>query len=207
MRKRIAVLASGGGSNLQAILDYFDSLGDARSGDVVVVISDKPTAGALDRTRARGIPAVVSAPDKVGDVLEEYDVDIVALAGYLRFVPTEVTRRYRGRMINVHPALLPKFGGKGMYGERVHAAVIAAGETESGPTVHFVDDVYDHGAIIAQSTVPVYVDDIPHSLAQRVLAEEHKLFPRVLNDLAAGNISLTSGNVVTRHASRVTDHA
>jgi len=191
---RLAVLASGGGSNLQAIFDYFDALGDRRAGDVVLVASDKPAAGALDRARARGIATALvrtkTHPDgtPLADLLRDAHVDAVVLAGYLRLVPAHVVRAYAGRMINVHPALLPAFGGPGMYGHRVHEAVIAAGAVESGATAHFVDEVFDHGAIIAQWAVPVLPGDTPGDLAARVLRMEHLLYPRVVQALAAGRI-------------------
>ncbi|HZI42062.1 MAG TPA: formyltransferase family protein, partial [Gemmatimonadaceae bacterium] len=132
-RTRVAVLASGGGTNLQAILEHFDRLGARRGGDVVLVASDRADARALARARARGIDAetIAVARGKSGldlaDVLERENIELVALAGYLRYVPTEVVNRYAGRIVNVHPALLPAFGGPGMYGGRVHDAVLAAG--------------------------------------------------------------------------------
>ena len=192
MTARLAVLASGGGSNLQAILDHFDALGDRRAGDVVLVASDQPGAGALDRARAHGIAtALVRTKAHPGgtplaDLLRDAHVDALVLAGYLRLVPADVVRAYTGRMINVHPALLPAFGGPGMYGHRVHEAVLAAGAAESGATVHFVDEVFDHGAIIARWSVPVQPDDTADRLAARVLRVEHVLYPRVVQALAAG---------------------
>jgi phosphoribosylglycinamide formyltransferase 1 len=117
-------------------------------------------------------------------------VDLIALAGYMRHVPPEVTRAYHGRVVNVHPALLPSFGGPGMYGARVHRAVLSADASESGPTVHFVDDVYDHGAVIAQWPVPVLRDDDEHALARRVLRAEHLLYPRVVDAVAGGRVRL-----------------
>ena len=195
-RARIAVLASGGGSNLQALLDYFAALGEQRAGDVVLVASDRADAGALQRASLAGIPTATlpshREPDaqSVDDLLTEHDVDLVVLAGYMQYVPHEVTARFVGRMLNVHPALLPAFGGPGMYGPRVHRAVLAAGATTSGPTVHFVDDVYDHGAVIAQWPVPVRLDDDEHTLAARVLRAEHILYPRVVQAVAAGAVRL-----------------
>lgn len=185
---RVAVLASGGGSNLQAIMDYFRSAGEGRSADVVVVAANRASAGALDRARTAGVPAMVIADPADGAVmtrlLESYRTECVALAGYLKLVPPEVTARWRGRIVNIHPALLPKFGGAGMYGRRVHEAVLAAGETESGATVHQVDDVYDRGAILAQERVPVMPGDTADTLAARVLTAEHHLYPRALDALA-----------------------
>jgi formyltetrahydrofolate-dependent phosphoribosylglycinamide formyltransferase len=191
MAARIAVLASGGGTNLQAILDYLASLGTAASGAVVLVLSDKSTAGALERARARGIDAVVVDPttDMLA-LLEAHRIELIALAGYLKLVPSDVTQRYRGRIVNVHPALLPSFGGPGMYGGRVHRAVLASGARVSGVTVHFVDEVYDQGAIIAQWPVPVFGHDTGESLAARVLEAEHMLYPRVVEALAGGRVSL-----------------
>ncbi|GLC26400.1 phosphoribosylglycinamide formyltransferase [Roseisolibacter agri] len=194
MRARIAALASGGGSNLQALLDHLDALGDARAADVVLVAADKPQAGALARASARGIATAVlhdpSDADALDALLRAHDVSLVVLAGYLKLVPAAVTARFHGRMLNVHPALLPAFGGPGMYGARVHRAVLAAGARVSGPTVHFVDEHYDRGAIVAQWPVPVSARDTPETLAARVLRAEHALLPRVVQAVAAGAVSL-----------------
>lgn len=200
MRKRIAVFASGGGSNLHSLLQHFSALGEQRPGDVVLVASDRASAGALERGRGAG--AAVVAMDKalrtsgLLTLLREHTIDLVVLAGYLRFVPAEVTRAYRGHMVNIHPALLPAFGGEGMYGHHVHEAVIARGVRVSGATVHFVDEVYDHGRIIAQWPVPVFAHDTAASLAERVLAVEHALYPRVVQHLASGKISLGDDGLV-----------
>ena len=258
-RTRIGLLASGGGSNLQAILDHLASLGAARHGDVVLVASNRPDAGALARAERAGISRVVlrspHAPDgaelagaladhgvqlvalagymrlvppevtaafrgrmlnvhpallpefggpgmygprvhravlEAGAALAAHGVELVALAGYMRLVPPDVTAAFRGRMLNVHPALLPEFGGPGMYGPRVHRAVLHAGASLSGPSVHFVDEVYDHGALIAQWPVPVLSHDDEHSLAARVLRAEHLLYPRVVDAVAAGEVRLGS---------------
>jgi formyltetrahydrofolate-dependent phosphoribosylglycinamide formyltransferase len=196
MRTRIGVLASGGGSNLQAILDHLCTLGESRQGDVVLVASNRPDAGALSRALRADIARVVlrspHAPDgaDLASALEAHRIELVALAGYMRHVPPEVTAAYRGRMLNVHPALLPEFGGPGMYGARVHRAVVRSGAMLSGPTVHFVDEVYDHGAVIAQWPVPVFPDDDEHALAARVLRAEHLLYPRVVNSVAGGEVRL-----------------
>jgi folate-dependent phosphoribosylglycinamide formyltransferase PurN len=122
--------------------------------------------------------------------LREHAIDLIVLAGYVRLVPTEVVRSYHGRIVNVHPALLPAFGGQGMYGMHVHRAVLASGARVSGATVHFVDEHYDQGPIIAQWPVPVFGDDTEHSLAARVLHVEHLLFPRAVEALAAGRVQL-----------------
>jgi formyltetrahydrofolate-dependent phosphoribosylglycinamide formyltransferase len=203
-RTRIGVLASGGGSNLQAFLDHFATLGDARAGDVVLVASNSSSAGALERAERASIQRAVLRSPRMPDgvelepLLHEHRIELVVLAGYMRLVPTEVTHAYRGRMLNVHPALLPAFGGPGMYGARVHRAVLAAGARESGPTVHFVDEVYDHGPIIAQWPVPVLPDDDEHTLAARVLQAEHLLYPRVVDAVASGRVRLLDDGTVDR---------
>jgi len=190
----VAVLASGGGSNLQAIFEYLDALGAHRDGDVVLVASDRAGAGALERARVRDVETAHLARPADGGalaaLLEERAIDVVVLAGYLRLVPDAVVRRYRGRMVNVHPALLPAFGGAGMYGHRVHEAVLAAGARVSGATVHFVTEEYDRGAIIAQWPVPVFEEDATETLAARVLRVEHLLLPRVVELLAAELLAL-----------------
>ena len=198
MSARIAVLASGGGSNLQAILDYFDTLGNAQSGQVVVVASNRPGAGALARATARDIPAVVLRSTKqldgptLADVVDDHDVDLIVLAGYLKLLPPDIVERFDGRILNVHPALLPAFGGHGMYGNHVHRAVLESGVKITGVTVHFVNPVYDTGRIIAQWPVPVFASDDVASLAARVLRVEHLIYPRVVDAVAAGRTTLAS---------------
>lgn len=182
---RIAVAVSGGGSNLQALLDTLPPHGPAT---VALVLSNTPKAGGLERARAREVPtAVLTDPGAAAewlDLLRRQHIDLMVLAGYLKLVPREVITEYRGRILNIHPALLPKFGGAGMYGKRVHEAVLAAGERQSGCTVHLVDEEYDRGEILAQATVPVLPGDTPELLAARVLAEEHRLLPKVVLQLA-----------------------
>jgi phosphoribosylglycinamide formyltransferase-1 len=201
--KRIAVLASGSGSNLGALLDYFEATpGAAR---VSFVASDKKDAGALQRAGERRVPSAVIADPSDGDaltqLLESHGTDILVLAGYLKLVPLRATVRFGGAVVNVHPALLPFHGGPGMYGKRVHRAVLAAGEKESGATVHFVDAQYDHGAPIAWARVPVEPGDTPETLAARVLRGEHYALPRVVHAMAIGAIRLAgSGAVVVTHA-------
>ncbi|HUQ81923.1 MAG TPA: phosphoribosylglycinamide formyltransferase [Gemmatimonadaceae bacterium] len=194
MTALVAVLASGGGSNLQAILDYFDALGDQRAAAVALVASDRVSAGALDRARRHDVPALALDATQRGEglaaILESRGIDLIALAGYLRFVPTAVTRQWRGRIVNVHPSLLPAFGGEGMYGIRVHQSVIASGVRVSGATVHFVNEEYDRGPIISQWPVPVLPGDSPETLAHRVLGVEHRLFPAALDALARRRITL-----------------
>ncbi|MGI8547837.1 MAG: HAD-IIIA family hydrolase [Gemmatimonadaceae bacterium] len=187
-RARIAVLASGSGTNLQAILDHFAALGEARSGDVVLVASNRSDAGALERGRRASIPV---QQFHYGDgnallrLLYTHDVDIIALAGYLKLVPGNVIEQFPGRTVNVHPGPLPRFGGPGMYGARVHDAVIRSGASRTAVTVHFVDEQFDHGAVLAQWPVPVEGGDTAASLAARVLNVEHIVYPRILDALAA----------------------
>jgi phosphoribosylglycinamide formyltransferase 1 len=192
VRLRLAVFASGGGTNLQALLDSFQNRSDSPI-RVVLVVSDQAQSGALERARRANIEnVVIPVAGRPADfvtretlaALESADVDLIALAGYLRLIPPVIVKRYRQRMVNIHPALLPAFGGKGMYGARVHQAVIAAGCTISGATVHLVDEHYDQGRIIAQWPVPVLPNDDPDSLADRVLRVEHMLFPAAVEALA-----------------------
>lgn len=179
---RVAVLASGGGTNLQALLDHLAPDGPAR---IVRVASNRPAAGALARARAAGIStAVVRDPADPGDVAAALgDADLVVLAGYLKLLPRDVVARRPSGVINLHPALLPAFGGRGMYGRRVHEAVLASGVAVTGATVHYVDEQYDHGPIIAQWPVPVRPGDTPETLATRVLVVEHRLLSIVVTTL------------------------
>ncbi len=197
MRSRIAVLASGGGSNLQAIHDYFSSKGEARSADVAIVISDRSGAYALERARSNGIETLVVPHAEHGELdesLASRKIDLVVLAGYLRLLPASVIERFRHRIVNIHPGPLPRFGGAGMYGERVHAAVIESGVRETAVTVHLVDEQYDNGAILAQWAVPVLDSDTPESLSKRVLAVEHVMYPRVIELVVALVASTTNSN-------------
>jgi len=191
---RLAVFISGGGSNLQALIDA--SKRGELAARIVWVVSSSSSAYGLERAAMEGIETFVFEPkayptrelaeQDLLTRLSERHIDFIALAGYLKMVPNTVVRAYRGRMVNIHPALLPRYGGKGMYGHFVHEAVIASGDMESGPTVHLVDEVYDNGRILEQARVPVYPCDTVDTLAARVLAEEHKLYPRVLDNLIRG---------------------
>ena len=198
MRSRIAVLASGGGSNLQAIIEHFERLGERRGGEIVFVASDRTTAGALERAARHNIPfgalATPARPDRLSldEVIDRHRVDLIVLAGYLRLVPAPIVARFQGRIINVHPALLPSFGGTGMYGQRVHRAVIESGVRVTGVTAHFVDDEYDRGRIIAQWPVPVFGTDDVETLAARVLRVEHLVYPRVVDAVASGRTTLAN---------------
>jgi formyltetrahydrofolate-dependent phosphoribosylglycinamide formyltransferase len=186
MTMRVAVAVSGRGSNLEALLH---ALGPDAPAQVVLVVSDRSSAGALDRARAHAISTEVLAdPAEPNDWLARLDrhrVDFLVLAGYLKLVPAQVVTRYRHRIVNIHPALLPAFGGRGMYGHRVHEAVLASGVRESGATVHLVDEAYDRGPILAQARVPVLPGDTPERLAERVLRVEHRLLPAVVLAAAA----------------------
>jgi len=195
----IAVFASGGGTNLQSLIDTFGPDGQPDpSARIALVVSDRPEIGALERADKAGIAtAVVRPKDYDGQsgfaeallaVLREHEIDIIALAGYLKLVPERVVQAFRGRIINIHPGPLPTFGGSGMWGHHVHEAVIESGVAVSGPTIHFVDERYDTGPIIAQWPVPVLPDDTPDILAARVLKYEHRLYPAVLGALARGEV-------------------
>lgn len=190
---RIGVLASGGGSNLQALLDHFAHV-DKDAGEIVWVGSNSASAVALARATAMDIATgvIADATDGVAILtqLAAANVELLVLAGYLKLVPTNVVHAFAGRLLNVHPSILPAFGGVGMYGERVHAAVLASGATQSGVTVHFVDDAFDRGAIIAQWPVPVLPNDTPSTLAARVLRAEHALYPLCVAAVACGAVTL-----------------
>jgi formyltetrahydrofolate-dependent phosphoribosylglycinamide formyltransferase len=210
-----AVFASGSGSNFLALHDAESRGAPWR---IRLLISDREEAGALERARRLGIetrvvPVSGRNPEEVGretvELLEQSGIQVIFLAGYLRLVPRAVTEAYRRRILNVHPALLPAFGGKGMYGRRVHEAVIAAGARFSGPTVHFVDEHYDEGTILAQWRVPVLADYTPESLAARVLEVEHRLYPlaaaRLCRALASGVEPSPLAPAVTENAAAVPD--
>lgn len=190
--RRIAVLASGGGSNLQAILDRLQETPDVA--EVVWVGANRADAGALARASAAGIATHVVTDHEDGTSLlaglDASGAGMLVLAGYLKRVPANVVQAYHGRLLNVHPALLPAFGGEGMYGKRVHSAVIAAGARVTGVTVHWVNDEYDRGAIIAQWPVAVHDDDTAESLAERVLRAEHRLLPLCVAAVASGELTL-----------------
>ncbi|MFL5489336.1 MAG: phosphoribosylglycinamide formyltransferase [Gemmatimonadaceae bacterium] len=188
MPSRLAVLASGRGSNLQAIIDHFDNLSRERVATIALVASNRADSPALIRaaTASIDIAAFNSADDgsQLLELLRKFRIDLVVLAGYLKRVPANVIAEYAGRIINIHPALLPDFGGEGMYGTRVHEAVIASGAKESGVTVHMVDSEYDRGPIIAQWRIPVDKSDTAETLAARILSVEHVVYPRVVEMVA-----------------------
>jgi phosphoribosylglycinamide formyltransferase-1 len=196
----IGFLASHGGSNMQAIIDACKS--GKLQASPAVVISNNSNSGAIARAKTEGVPYYYLSgkthpgPGELDDAILDafllHSVDIVVLAGYMKKLGPKILTHFRGRILNVHPALLPKFGGEGMFGIHVHEAVIAAGEKESGVTIHFVDEQYDTGAILAQTRVPVKPDDTPETLAARVLEQEHILYAETLQRIVTGEIPLPS---------------
>lgn len=196
---RLGFLASGGGTNMQAILDAC-RCGRLRA-KARVVIGNNSASGALERARRAGIPryhlsgSTHAEPDALDDAicaaLQRHEVEVVCLAGYMKLLGPRTLAAFRGRILNIHPGLLPRHGGKGFYGQRVHEAVLAAGDAESGATVHVVDEAYDHGPVLAQARVPVRPGDTPQSLAARVLEQEHRLFAETLQKIADGQIDLS----------------
>ena len=193
----IGIFASGGGSNFHAILKKIQN-GELKDASVSLVISNNSKSGALETARNNSISALhISGKTRpepadyesaIMDALDKYKVELIALAGYMKLLPAGVIKKYPGRILNIHPALLPKFGGKGMYGMHVHEAVLASGDSESGATIHYVNEKYDEGPIIRQSKVPVMPDDTPEDLAARVLSAEHDLYWRVIDDIVHGKI-------------------
>jgi phosphoribosylglycinamide formyltransferase-1 len=183
--KRIAILASGSGSNAQRLVEHFRG---HPSTEVVLVGCDQPGAGVLQRAWDLSVPSFLfsGAQLRDGTVLRELQgqrIDLVVLAGFLRLIPADMVRAFPDRIVNIHPALLPKYGGKGMYGQHVHEAVIAAKERESGITIHLVNERYDEGEHLFQASCPVHPDDTPESLAARIHALEHAHYPQVVASL------------------------
>ncbi len=182
----LAIFASGRGSNAEAILRRFAEEPDQKVG---LILSNSSKAGVLDLAREHKIPTYVStrsefyAPQSVCQTLAEHKIDWIALAGFLWLLPPVLLQAYPGRIVNIHPSLLPKFGGKGMYGARVHEAVHAAAERESGITIHFVDEHYDRGQVILQKRVPLTAEDNPESIAAKVLELEHRYYAETLLNL------------------------
>ena len=200
---RLALMASGGGSNVQAILDAVEA--GTLGAEPVLCLSTRPDAGALERATRHDVatrvidPAAFTHDDAFAEALleafGEHEVTHVALAGFLRKIPSEVVRYFENRMLNIHPSLLPAFGGKGMYGQRVHEAVLAYGVRWTGVTVHFVDEAYDTGPILLQQPVRIEPADTPQTLAARVLKVEHRLYPQALSLVAEGRVTLDGRRV------------
>lgn len=196
MQLRIGFFASHGGSNMQAIIDSI------KTGEIdavaALVISNNSDSGAIQRAQKEGIPyrhiSAKTHPDDTErvramlDAIDEHRVNLIVLAGYMKKLPHEIIEYLGGRVLNIHPALLPKFGGEGMYGMNVHKAVIESGDTVSGATVHLVDSEYDRGRILLQSSVPVLADDTAETLAERVLETEHQLYKSVIKKISKGEI-------------------
>lgn len=185
-RIRLAIFASGAGSNAQKIIDHFRGSGEV---DVTLIICNKPGAGVLTIAERENIPSIIIEKERFfqGDtylpVLQQYGIDFLILAGFLWKVPQPLIEAFPNKIVNIHPALLPKYGGKGMYGHHVHEAVLAAGEKQSGITIHYVDGHYDNGDIIFQATCPVLPGDTTDTLAQRIHQLEHLHYPRVIGEV------------------------
>ena len=202
---KLAVLVSGGGTNLQAILDAMDSR-KIQNAKVSVVISNNRNAYALERANEHGIEAICISPKDFADraafnqafleKLDSYQVDLVVLAGFLVVLPQEMIQRYRNRIINIHPSLIPSFCGKGYYGLKVHEGALARGVKLTGATVHFVDEGTDTGPIILQKAVAVEPEDTPETLQRRVMEQaEWVILPQAINLIAAGRVAVCDGRV------------
>ncbi len=191
---KIAIFGSGSGTNAENIMQYFES---NPSIEVALVLSNKADAYILERARLHHIQDVVYSKSdfqNVGNLLsllDRYEIDFVVLAGFLLQIPVELIHKYPNKIINIHPALLPKFGGKGMYGDKVHEAVIAEGEKVSGITIHYIDEHYDSGSVIFQATCDVLPTDTPHDLAARIHALEYNYFPKVIEETICKEFGLT----------------
>jgi phosphoribosylglycinamide formyltransferase 1 len=198
----IGVFASGRGSNFRAILDSIKS-GKIKNARIALVISNNSGAGALQTARENSIPALhisrmqFSSDDDytnaVLNKLQEHKVNFIALAGYMKKIDPRIVRKFKNHIVNIHPALLPKYGGEGMYGIHVHEAVVASHDTESGATIHMVDEEYDHGSIVLQKKVRVDPADTAETLAEKVLVIEHQLYPEVIRLFAEGKIIFKNG--------------
>lgn len=201
---KIAVFASGGGSNLQTLLDASEH--GLIKGKVSLVFSNVPECGAMERAENHRVEAISIASKGYPGTREEYDqevlqlcqakkIDLICLAGYMRIITPVLIRPYLYKMMNIHPALLPKFGGPGMYGHHVHEAVVKAKEKESGATVHFVTEGVDAGPIILQGNVKVLPGDTPQALAARVLKVEHQIYPEAVRLYCEGKVKVSDGRV------------
>lgn len=188
--KKIAIFASGSGTNAEAIMRLFEDSPAARSvAEVALILSNKADAYVLQRAAAHNVPTVCftgaqlrSQPDVVLHKLQQYNIDFIVLAGFMLLVPHEIVTAYGGRIVNIHPALLPLYGGRGMYGSHVHQAVIADGAKVSGITIHFVNESYDKGDVILQAQCDVARDDTADTLAQKIHALEHEYYPKTILD-------------------------
>jgi phosphoribosylglycinamide formyltransferase-1 len=185
MKKQLAIFASGTGSNARKIMEYFQDHPEIAVG---LVVSNRKKAGVLEIAESFGIPTHIIQREsfyeqrEILDTLSKYGIDYIALAGFLWLIPAYLIEEFPDKMVNIHPALLPKFGGKGMYGHHVHEAVKAAGETESGITIHLVNAKYDEGRTLFQASCPINPEDDPDTIAANVLALEHANYPRVIEE-------------------------
>lgn len=186
--KKLVIFASGSGTNMQAIINEIEA-GEIQA-EIAGLIVNKPEIKSIERAKKYNIPVsiitdkdTISFTSKLRKQLSEWSPDLIVLAGFLKKIPDSIIKEYKNKIINIHPALLPKFGGKGFYGLNVHKTVLESGDKESGCTVHFVNEEYDKGPIISQAKVPVHSTDTPEILAKRVLEEEHKLLPQVIKKL------------------------
>ena len=186
----LAIFASGNGTNAERIIDYFR---DNENVDVKLVLTNNPKAGVLERASKKGVETWIfdrntfrNSTDVV-DLLAARNIDLIVLAGFLWLVPENLLKAYTNKIINIHPALLPKYGGKGMYGSHVHRAVVAAGEKESGITIHYVNEKYDDGQIIFQKSFELSADETPESLAGKIHSLEYEYFPKVIEQLISEN--------------------
>lgn len=184
MKKRFAIFASGNGSNAENIIRYFRT--HDLNGEVTLVVCNKPDARVIERSRRLDVPTQVLSRNDINnsevilELLERYRVDVIVLAGFLLMIPRFLIQQYHNRIVNIHPSLLPKFGGKGMYGMYVHEAVVAAREHQTGITIHLVNEKYDDGRILFQATVPVNDTDTPAQVAAKVQQLESEHLPRIL---------------------------
>lgn len=187
--KNIAIFASGSGSNAENIIKYFE---EKKSAKVIIILTNNPHAYVLDRAARLGVPSIIFDRKDFHDgsmvlnILLAHKVDFIALAGFLWLVPDNILVNYKRRIINIHPALLPDFGGKGMYGDKVHRAVIEAGRKESGITIHYVNEEYDKGEIIFQAKCAVSPGETPESLAAKIHELEYRYYPEVIEKLILG---------------------
>jgi phosphoribosylglycinamide formyltransferase-1 len=203
----IAVFASGHGTNFQAIIDGIES-GYIKNAKIALCLVDRKEAGALDRAEKHGIPTAVverdvfasqkDFEDAIANETNKVSVDLILLAGFMKILSPTFISQYQRRIMNIHPALLPSFGGKGLYGLKVHQAVLDYGTKITGCTVHFVDEECDHGPIIIQAPVPVQDDDTPETLAKRVLEQEHKIYPEAVRLYCEGKLEITGRRVLRR---------
>ena len=207
---KITVFASGTGSNFKSIVDAIDD--GTLKAEVAGVISNNPDAGAIEFAKNRCFnwaivnkkryPDTEEHDNKLMSLLQEWKTDLIVLAGYMKKIPTGIVAKFKNKILNIHPALLPSFGGKGMYGMRVHETVIDYGVKYSGVTVHLVDNEFDSGPIVLQQTVPVFDDDTPEKLQKRILIEEHKIYKKAIQLFAENRIEISGRRVIAKR-----DHA